>query len=88
MQIHAEQLRIEAAAEAEQLQLISKAQVDAEQARIAIYRDLAGPVLWGLAARELAQNFERIDHLSIGPDLLGPLLTKLVEAGTAKLEEA
>ncbi|TNE86919.1 MAG: band 7 protein [Deltaproteobacteria bacterium] len=83
----AERTRIEAVAEAERIGAVQGAEVTAEQNRIAIYRDLAGPVLLGLAARELAQNLERIDHLSLGPDMLGPLLTRLVEAGTHRLEE-
>lgn len=78
--------QIQAAAEALRIEAVQGAEVTSEEARIAIYRDLATPVLLGLAAREFAANLERIDHLNVGPDFLGPLLTRLMEAGTAKLE--
>jgi hypothetical protein len=40
----------------------------------------------GLAARELAGKLQRIDHLNLTPELFGPQLLALVEAGTKKLE--
>jgi hypothetical protein len=40
----------------------------------------------GLAARELAANLHTIDHLSLGPDMLAPLLGRLAQAGAARLE--
>ena len=40
----------------------------------------------GLALRELAGKLQRIDHLNLGPDLLGPAFVNLMEAGARKLE--
>ena len=42
-------------------------------------------VLAALAARELAGKLQRIDHLNLGGDALGPLLTELASAGTRAL---
>ncbi len=89
--------RIEAAAEADRATLAARAKADgirrveaahneAEQGRIAIYRDLPVQVLMGLAARELAGKLERIDHLSLNPQGLAGLLEGLLTAGTRALE--
>jgi len=43
-------------------------------------------VIFGLAAQELAGKLQRIDHLNLAPDSLGPLLSNLMRAGTDKLE--
>jgi regulator of protease activity HflC (stomatin/prohibitin superfamily) len=81
----AEQALIAAEAESSSLALVEKARVDAEHARMDIYRDLPQGVIMGLAAQRLAENLTHIDHLNISPELLGPLLTSLVSAGTDKL---
>lgn len=78
--------RIEASARAEQIEVVQGAEVVAEHSRIEIYRDLEGSVLLGLAARELAGKLHTIEHLNLGADALGPLLTRLMEAGTVRLE--
>lgn len=83
----AERTLVAAEAEAAKISAVQGAEVTAEEARIAIYRELAGPVLLGLAARELAGNLERIDHVSVGPDMFGPMLSRLMEAGTTHLEK-
>ena len=54
--------------------------------RAEIARSLPTEVLYALAARELAGKLDRIDHLTISPELLGPMLANLVEAGTRRLE--
>ena len=72
--------------QAEVIRAVQTAKVDTERERIAIYRDLPSKVMMGLAARELAGKLKTIEHLNVTPDLLGPLLTNLVEAGTRKLE--
>jgi hypothetical protein len=53
---------------------------------MAIYRDLPASVLVGLAARELAGKLETIEHLNLTPDVLSPLLSHLINAGTNRLE--
>jgi regulator of protease activity HflC (stomatin/prohibitin superfamily) len=86
-----------AAADAERVKLVDGANVDIERARwaaqlewetgrVAARREVPPHVLYGLAAQELASKLESIDHLSIGTEVLGPLLTRLVDAGAQKLE--
>ncbi len=79
--------RIDASAQGEQITVVESAQVGAERERMAIYRDLPAPVMLGLAARELATHLEHIDHLSITPELFGPLLTQLLTTHTARLAD-
>ncbi len=77
---------IAARAQAESIGLVEEAKVKAEQERMAIYRDFPTERLLGLAAQRLAGKLQRIEHLNLTPDLLGGLLTNLVEAGTQRLE--
>ncbi|GJE62204.1 SPFH domain-containing protein [Methylobacterium trifolii] len=65
---------LEAAAEAERIRLVEGAKAEAEQRRVAIYRDLPPAVLFGLAARELAGKLETIEHVNVTPDLLAAAL--------------
>ncbi len=82
----AERQRTGAEAEADSIQKIEGARVGAESKRIKIYRSLPSSVLVGLAARELAGKLERIEHLNVTPELLSPLLSNLIRAGTRSLE--
>lgn len=70
----AEAQQVEAAAEAERIRLVEGAKAEAEQAHIAIYRDLPPAVLLGLAARDLAGKLDTIEHLNVTPDLLATLV--------------
>jgi regulator of protease activity HflC (stomatin/prohibitin superfamily) len=72
----AEASQVEAAAEAERIRTLESAKAEAEQARIAIYRDLAPGVLMGLAARELAGKLDTIEHLNVTPDLLALVVSE------------
>ncbi len=74
-------VRIEAAARAESIRSIEDAKVGAERERIDVYRELPPHVLAGLAAREFAGKLQRIEHLNLTPDLLGPLFGDLMQAG-------
>lgn len=85
VEAEAQNTRIEAAAEAESIRVVEEARVEAERERMEIYAEMPSNVMVGLAARELATKLQRIDHLNIAPDMLGPMLTNLVEAGTKKL---
>ena len=78
--------KLSTATEAEGIRALEGAKVEAEQARMEIYRELPTQVMLGLAAQELASNLTRIDHLNLGAETLGPLLTTLVGAATRKLE--
>ncbi|MCC6557960.1 MAG: band 7 protein [Polyangiaceae bacterium] len=82
----AARIRIEGEAAAERVRLVEGAQVEVERARMDVYREAPPSVLLGLAAQELAGKLQRIDHLNIGPDALGPMLQGLLEAGTRRLE--
>jgi regulator of protease activity HflC (stomatin/prohibitin superfamily) len=82
----AERTGIEARAEADSIQAVGEAKVRTEQERMAIYRDFPTERLLGLAAQRLAGKLQRIEHLNLTPDLLGGLLTNLVQAGTERLE--
>lgn len=81
----AEHTRIGASAEAESIRVVEEARVETERERMEIYAELAPHVMMGLAARELATKLQRIEHLNIAPDMLGPMLTDLMRAGTKKL---
>ena len=92
----AEAARIDAEAEAGRARLAADAEAGGiravEGARMAIERErlealgkFSPAVLGAMAARELASKLRRIDHLNVSPDLLGPMLTGLMEAGTKRL---
>jgi hypothetical protein len=55
---------------------------------MAIVKEMPTEALMALAARELAGKLEKIEHLNLSPDLFGPLLTRVLSAGAAKLEGA
>ncbi len=62
------------------------AQLEWERGRVAALQNVPAYVLYGIAAQQLAGKLERIDHLSLTPELLGPVLARLIDAGTKKLE--
>jgi len=80
-------VRLDAEAQAEKVRLLEEAKVGGERARMDIYRDLPPEALLGLAARELAGNLPAIEHLSLSPDILGPLVQRALGAGARRLEE-
>ncbi|MDJ0520733.1 MAG: SPFH domain-containing protein [Planctomycetota bacterium] len=84
----AERRRLASEADALAIRLVEEARVQAEGERVAIYRDLPRHVLVGLAAAEFAGKLEHIDHISVGSDMLAPVLTDLVRAGTERIEHA
>ena len=82
----AEAQQIEAGAEAERTRTVESARAEAEQARIAIYRDLPPSVLLGLAARELAGKLDTIEHVNITPDLLAAVAAEFRKPAPPTLE--
>ncbi len=84
----AEASRTKTAAEAQSgsIRLVEGAKVELEKARMEIQERVPPAVLAALAAKELAGKLQRIDHLHLGGDALGPLLTELATAGTRALE--
>ncbi len=73
----AEALKVHAEAEAGRIRTVDQAAADMEQARMTVYRELPPAVLMGLAARDFAGKLERIDNLSITPDMLSSLLGQM-----------
>jgi len=70
----AEAQQVEAEGEAGRIRTVEGAKAEAEQAHIAVYREIAPAVLLGLAARELAGNLDTIEHLNVTPDLLATVM--------------
>jgi regulator of protease activity HflC (stomatin/prohibitin superfamily) len=77
---------IEAQAQAQSIRAVEQERVKAEESRMNIYRDFPSQMMLGLAAQKLAGKLNRIEHLSVTPDMLGSMLTQLAQAGTARLE--
>jgi regulator of protease activity HflC (stomatin/prohibitin superfamily) len=84
-----ERTRIGTEAEGGGIRVVEGARIAIERERLDAYRTMPPAVLAGLAAQELAGKLQKlnIDHLSITPELLGPLFTDLLRAGTRRLEE-
>ena|SRR5579859_2899639 len=82
----ARNVRLNASAQAESIKVLEGARVNAERERMDIYRELPPAALMGLAARELAGKLQSIQHLNVSPDLLGPLLERVLGAQARKLE--
>ena len=82
----AERTGIGATAQARSIDVVELAKVKAEKDRMEIYRDFPTERLLGLAAQRLAGKLQKIEHLNLTPDLMGGLLTNLVQAGTDHLE--
>ncbi|MBK7875832.1 MAG: band 7 protein [Planctomycetes bacterium] len=78
--------RLEANGEADGIRQIEEARVNAESARMAIYRDMPSGVLLALGVQSLAGKLQKIEHLNLSPDLLGPMLARVLDAGAARLE--
>lgn len=77
--------RVAAEAQADAEKMREAVRIEAERLRMEIHRELPVEVLYALAARELAGKLEKIEHLNVSPELLGPMLSDLVRAGTRRL---
>jgi regulator of protease activity HflC (stomatin/prohibitin superfamily) len=82
----AERTRLETEAQAGGIRAVEGAHMETERERLELLGAMSPAVLAALAARELAGKLQRIDHLNITPELLGPLLATFLEAGTKRLE--
>ncbi len=78
--------RLEAETRAAGLRAVDTAKLEAEERRTAIYRNMPGDVLLGLAAQELAGKLQKLEHVSVTPELLAPVLARLADAGARRLE--
>lgn len=75
----AERQGLTAKADADRTRELGQADAAAETAKFAAYGDIDQGKLLALALRELAANVPPITHLSITPELIGPLLARLGE---------
>ncbi|MCW8129584.1 MAG: band 7 protein [Planctomycetota bacterium] len=82
---HAARRKLNAEARAAAIQTVEAANVASERERMDIYRDLPAEALLGLAAQEFAAKLQKIEHLNVTPELLTPLLSNLLQAGTKRL---
>ena len=80
-------IRLRAEAEAESVKQVEGARTDLERATLEAYKTMPPMVLMGLAAKELGSKLQRIDHLNLSPDLLGPVLRNFLEASTPRVEK-
>ncbi len=83
----AERTSIQARAQADSINTVEEARVRAEQERMDIYRDFPTERLLGLAAQDFAVKLQKIEHLSLTPDMLSHLLSRLMQAGAGRLEQ-
>jgi len=79
-------IRSTAMARADEIEQVQGAHNRAEAARLDAHSKLPPAVVVGIALRELASKLEKIDHVNLSPDLLGPLMQDLLSAGTRRLE--
>lgn len=82
----AEKTRALAHADAESVRTVEGARAEIEKSRLEVLATIPPAVLAAMAARELAGKLTRIDHLSLSPDALTPMLQRLVGSGTRALE--
>ena len=78
--------RVRNEVEAEGIRAVEGAKVEAERQRLEAQAALPPRIMLGLALKELAGKLQRIDHLNLGSELLGPALVNLLEAGTRKMD--
>ena len=81
-----ERQRIETAAEVERMRDIQRAEADGVQARVDCFRDLKPPLLLALTAQDVAEKLQ-IEHLNLSPEMLTPMLRRLLDAGATRLEK-
>ena len=71
------QERMVAAREADAVEQLENVRLAAERQRAAIQRELGERILMALAVRELAGQLGKVEHLTITPELITPLLGRL-----------
>jgi hypothetical protein len=74
-----EQQRMVATRNADAVQQMEAVRLQAEQQRAEIDARLGAQILMALAARELAGQLGKIEHLTITPELITPLLARLAQ---------
>ena len=79
----AAQRRLGAEAEAQAIRVVGQATGEAERAKYEASVGIDPAILTALALRELAANMPAIDSLTITPDLLAPVLSRLAATPAA-----
>lgn len=72
-----ERRRLDAQRQADTIDLVEQAELRAARERAEIQKAMPANVLYALALQELAGQLGNIEHLSITPDLIGPLLARV-----------
>ncbi len=75
---------IAAEAEATRIRAVEQAEADMERARLAAIGTLDAAQLYALAARDFAQKLEKIDALTVTPDMLSGLVRQIGQAAGAR----
>ncbi len=70
-------IQIRAVADAERIRVIEQANADMEKARVDVYSGLEPQVMLALAAQEFASTLEKIDSLTVTPDMISGLLSQM-----------
>jgi hypothetical protein len=78
-----ERAALQAAREAQSLDTIEAARLRAERERARINATVPAATLLALALRDLAGQIGSVEHLTITPELLTPLLARAASAGQA-----
>ena len=68
---------VTAEAEARRIRSVEQAAADMETARMAAYNAVPPAVLYALAAQEFASKLERIDSLTVSPDMLAGVMNQV-----------
>lgn len=68
---------IGAEAEATRIRAVEQAAAEGEKARMAAIAQLEAPALFALAARDFAGKLEKVDSLTVSPDMLSGLVNQL-----------
>ncbi len=72
----ARETKLRTDAEAEARRQLGQIDAENEALRVAAWRDLPSPVVFGLALRELGGKIQTIEHLNLTPDLVGDVVQK------------
>ncbi|MEM7325832.1 MAG: SPFH domain-containing protein [Actinomycetota bacterium] len=76
-----ENIEVRGRAEAATIRELGAAEAETERNRVAAYAGVGDSVLVALAAKDFAGNLPDVGTLVVAPDLLAPLMTKLLGAG-------
>lgn len=68
---------VTAEAEARRIRSVEQAAADMETARMAAYNSVPPAVLYAMAAQEFASKLERIDSLTVSPDMLAGVMNQV-----------